>query len=380
MPYTRRYFTTALAGAGPGVTFSPDLFAQSGAFPHGVASGDPLTDRVVVWTRVTIPNPGEFVTVEWDMASDPGFNRIVQRGITSTSAAYDYTVKVDVGRLQAGTTYYYRFILRGVGTSPIGRTKTLPLGSVSRLRFAVASCSNYPAGLFNAYRLIAGRADLDFVIHLGDYIYEYGEGTFGSGQTLGRIPSPNREIVTLGDYRMRYAQYRSDLDLQEVHRQHPFIVVWDDHESANDAWRDGAQNHQPDTEGEWAVRKAVATQAWHEWMPVRENPSLGQIYRTFRFESAQHPLARGRTADHDGPVAGPDGRSIQSRSMGRIFGQPQSFSRPPEKRGYRQRRCADRRRSLVVGQRDRPQSILGDGQHAPGGRVRRHVDYLDHGL
>jgi len=283
MSLTRRYFFPTLAGAGLGATFSESLFAQSGPFQHGVASGDPLTDRVILWTRVTLPASSETVFVEWEMALDPRFSTVVRRGLSSTSPAFDFTVKVDAARLEPGTTYYYRFILRGGPASPIGRTRTLPLGSLSRLRFAVASCSNYPVGYFNAYRLIANRHDLDFVMHLGDYIYEYADDTFGSGTATGRSPIPNKEIVSLSDYRQRHAQYRTDVDLQEAHRQHPFIVVWDDHESANNAWKGGAQNHQPETEGDWQARKAAATQAWLEWMPVRENPTLGLIYRAFRF-------------------------------------------------------------------------------------------------
>jgi len=261
------------------------LEAQTGvgAFRHGVASGDPLSDRVILWTRVTPASPVDLVTVEWAVSEDPTMNRIYQAGVSYTNPAFDYTVKVDVARLEPGRTYYYQFSVAGA-RSPIGRTKTLPLGDISRLRFAVTSCSNMPFGFFNAYRLIANRSDLDCVLHLGDYIYEYAEGQYGAGAAIGRAPLPNREIVTLTDYRDRYAQYRTDIDLQEVHRQHPFIVVWDDHETTNDSWWGGAQNHQPATEGDWNLRRASATQAWLEWMPVRENLyENSQIYRSFRF-------------------------------------------------------------------------------------------------
>jgi alkaline phosphatase D len=155
---------------------------------------------------------------------------------------------------------------------------------MSRLRMAVVSCSNFPYGFFNAYRHLSQRADLDAVVHLGDYIYEYADGAYGSGASLNRVPFPNREIVSLSDYRLRYAQYRLDPDLQEAHRQHPWIIVWDDHESTNDAWKGGAQNHQPETEGDWETRKAAAIQAWMEWQPVRENVyEGGTINRTIRF-------------------------------------------------------------------------------------------------
>jgi alkaline phosphatase D len=284
MPFTRRSFSRTIAAAAvAGAARSRVDAQQGGIFRHGVASGDPLVNRVILWTRLTLPADEELVVVEWAIAEDPGMRRIRQRGATSTNAAYDYTVKVDVARLDPGTTYYYQFTAKGT-QSPVGRTKTIPVGTTARLRFAVASCSNYPYGFFNAYRLIAGRADLDFVTHLGDYIYEYANTDYGDGRAIGRVPSPDKEIVTVTDYRQRYAQYRTDPDLQEAHRQHPWIVVWDDHESANDSWESGAENHTGATEGDWSARRAAATQAWFEWMPVRENPFLGgQIYRTFSF-------------------------------------------------------------------------------------------------
>ncbi len=284
MAFSRRSFAKALPFAGVSAMSLSELHAQGGVFNHGVASGDPLSDRVIIWTRVSPTSFFDNLPVEWVVAEDPAFSRIVRAGTTSTGAAFDYTVKVDVTRLNPGTTYYYRFTALGV-TSVVGRTKTLPMGTLDRLRLAVCSCSNFPQGFFNSYRLIGQRADLDAVLHLGDYIYEYPEGGFGSGARLGRLPIPARETVTLEDYRLRLGQYRRDPDLQEAHRQHPWIVVWDDHESTNDAWRDGAQNHQPDTEGSWAVRRAASIQAWNEWMPVRETPfnGPGTIYRNFPF-------------------------------------------------------------------------------------------------
>ena len=279
MPLSRRAFATGLSAA----TVAAQTTPTTTTFAHGVASGDPLVNRVIIWTRVSPMNPQEQVTVEWFIAEDAAFRRVLQRGVTSTNIGFDFTVKVDVTRLDPNTTYYYRFAALGA-QSVIGRTKTLPQGTVDRVRFAVTSCSNYPYGFFNAYRMIANRADLDCVLHLGDYIYEYAEGQYGTGAPIGRAPLPNKEIVTLDDYRQRYAQYRTDADLQDAHRQHPWIVVWDDHESTNNSWTDGAQNHQPGTEGDWSTRRAVATQAWFEWLPVRENPFLNnEIYRTFRF-------------------------------------------------------------------------------------------------
>lgn len=254
-------------------------------FRHGVASGDPLSDRVILWTRVTSPTVTGEVTVSWQVAREAKFAQIVSRGEARTGAARDFTVKVDVPGLEPGTAYYYRFELLGA-RSAIGRTRTLPREGVSRLRLGVVSCSNLPQGYFNAYACLARRADLDAILHLGDYIYEYPNKGYGDGTALGRIPSPDKEMVALQDYRERHAQHKADPDSQEVHRQHPFIVTWDDHEFTNNAWRGGAENHDPDQgEGAWSIRKAAAEQAYYEWMPIREDAQTKQsrIYRAFRF-------------------------------------------------------------------------------------------------
>lgn len=244
-------------------------------FAHGVASGDPLADAVVLWTRVTLEAPAP-TEVWWEIAQDADFERRIQVGTLVADGDRDYTAKIDVQGLRPGSTYYYRFFALG-RTSSIGRTRTAPRGNMDRMRFAVVSCSNLVSGYFHAYRSIAARPDLDVVVHLGDYIYEYGGG---SGD---RAHDPPYEIVSLSDYRRRYANYRRDEDLQSVHRQHPFIAVWDDHESANNSFPDGAQNHDPATEGDWAVRKAAAQQAWFEWMPTREPDQDGRIWRHFQF-------------------------------------------------------------------------------------------------
>lgn len=243
-----------------------DAAPKDGAlFQHGVASGDPLADRVILWTRVTPQSPRRTVGVRWIIARDPQLKQVLQRGQAQATAARDFTVKIDATGLRPGTTYYYRFLAENEA-SPVGRTRTLPVGATERLRFAVASCSNHAAGLFNAYRRIAERADLDFVLHLGDYLYEYGPAQYGSLRT----PEPPAEMVTLSDYRLRHAQYKRDADLQAVHRQHPMICIWDDHEITNDAWQGGAQNHTEGAEGAWSERVARGLKAYYEWMPVRE--------------------------------------------------------------------------------------------------------------
>lgn len=253
----------------------------TGAFRHGVASGDPLPTAVILWTRASHEDPAttDPIMVGWEIAIDPSFGAASLRGsgMFATNADRDFTVKIDATGLEPATTYYYRFTALGE-TSPIGRTRTAPMGAVSRLRFALASCSSYAHGFFHGYRSIAARADLDAVVHLGDYIYEYETGGYGNARPY----DPPTEIVTLSDYRRRYAHYRLDPDLKEAHRQHPWITTWDDHESADNSWRDGANNHDPG-EGTWMDRKAAAAQAYAEWMPYREQTEAGKIWRSLRF-------------------------------------------------------------------------------------------------
>ena len=220
----------------------------------------------------------------WRLARDPELQDVVARGSATAAPERDWTVKVDPAGLEPGTRYWYAFSALGHDTTP-GRTRTLPVGATPHLRIAFASCSNYNFGFFNAYGLIAERDDLDLVLHLGDYIYEYANGEYGDGTELGRVPEPLHEIVSLADYRLRYASYRNDPDLQEVHARHPFVTVWDDHELANNAWRDGAQNHGPD-EGPWAARRRASVRAYFEWLPIRQSAvhadSRGRIHRSFR--------------------------------------------------------------------------------------------------
>lgn len=246
-------------------------------FYHGVASGDPLADRVILWTRVTPDDSLARIDVTWEVAETPDFKSIYKSDTVSTAPARDYTVKVDVDALKPGHTYYYRFSALGK-TSTVGRTKTTPVAGVDSLKFAVVSCSNWEWGFFNAYEKISQRDDVDAVIHLGDYIYEYGRGRYGD--TTIRKNFPPHEIISLTDYRTRHSLYRLDKGLRLVSQQHPMIAIWDDHEVANNAYTAGAQNHQTDKEGDYLQRMAAARQAYYEWIPIRES---GKHYRSFSY-------------------------------------------------------------------------------------------------
>lgn len=245
-------------------------------FYHGVASGDPLHDRVIIWTRVTPEDSLPSIDVEWEVSLDQNFSVPTAKGVFTTSPARDYTVKVDVTGLSADQTYYYRFKALGT-TSMAGRTKTSTIDLKDSLKFAVVSCSNWEFGYFNAYARIAEK-ELDAVLHLGDYIYEYGTGKYGD-TTIGRINMPPYEIITLQDYRTRHSQYRLDEGLRQISLRHPFIAIWDDHEVANDTYAEGAQNHQPE-EGDFNARKEAAKQAYYEWIPIREGD---KHYRAFSY-------------------------------------------------------------------------------------------------
>ena len=293
-PFNRRAFlrlsalgvTAAVVSVGVTGCFSGSddeneviLSPIKGAFSHGVASGDPLSKQVILWTRF-VPEQAQAVEVRWQVALDAAFSQVVTDGRASVSAQSDYTLKVDAAGLQPNTRYYYRFRV-GEILSQVGITKTLPINNVNQVKLAVFSCANYPAGFFHAYAEAAKRNDLDAVLHLGDYIYEYGrtdvnkegvtEPAYASrdAKDLGRQVEPAHEILSLADYRTRYAQYRSDPDLRALHAKSAFICVWDDHEIANDTWKDGAENHNPATEGSFAARKQAAIQAYAEWMPIR---------------------------------------------------------------------------------------------------------------
>jgi alkaline phosphatase D len=255
------------------------------AFRHGIASGDPKADRVIIWTRVTPVNDGP-VPVRWIVARNRELTDVVKTGVIETSAARDYTVKADVTNLRAGAPYFYGF-RAGAAESAVGKTRTLPRGRTDSLTIAAASCASYPHGFFNAYDALSKREDVDVIVHLGDYIYEYGLSGYGGevAVQLGRIPAPEVELKRLADYRLRHAQYKTEPALQAAHALCPWIVVWDDHEVANDSFAAGAQNHQED-EGEWAARKQAALQAYYEWMPIRD-PEPGRAFeainRSFQF-------------------------------------------------------------------------------------------------
>ena len=245
-------------------------------FYHGVASGDPLPNGVILWTRVTPPGNSGFnfrrrVQVKWKVATDPALTQVVASGHRFATGDRDYTVKVDVRGLAPGQTYYYGFEALG-RASITGKTKTAPNVAVDQLKFAVISCANYEWGYFSGYDQIANRTDLDAVINTGDSIYEYPDNDSYSSPEIRdeRVLFPANETITLKDYRTRYANYRLDPNLRRAHQQHPFITIWDDHEFANNAWRGGAENHNPLTEGSWTRRKASAIRAYLEWMPIRE--------------------------------------------------------------------------------------------------------------
>ncbi|EOG1780741.1 alkaline phosphatase D family protein [Vibrio parahaemolyticus] len=271
---------TGLIGCG-----SDDNEPVAVSFEHGVASGDPTQTQVIIWTRVT--TAASYVDVSWQVASDIEFLNVVQSGVFTTDTGRDFTVKVDVQNLNANSQYYYRFMV-GEMMSEVGQTQTLPEDGVEKASMAVVSCANYPAGYFHVYREILNQHEqspFDVVLHLGDYIYEYGAGGYASedAAALGREPSKGTECITLDDYRKRYAQYRQDADLQALHAKLPMIAVWDDHELANDTWKNGAENHQDD-EGSFIDRRAAAAAAWTEWLPVRENTFSNMlIYRQFSF-------------------------------------------------------------------------------------------------
>ncbi|MGH9085882.1 MAG: alkaline phosphatase D family protein [Acidimicrobiales bacterium] len=320
--YDRRTFLRRSALTGAGAALLAGLPRPAAAadgelapFLHGVASGDPTAAGVVLWTRVTPPHGApRAASVGWRVASDLAMTRVVASGRVDTDADRDFTVKVDVTGLEPGTWYFFEFDALGA-RSVTGRTKTAPLHT-SHLRFGVVSCSNYQGGFFNAYARLAERDDLDAIVHLGDYIYEYGNGEDRYGPGTGELVAPrdhepSAEMVTLADYRLRHAGYKLDPDLRRLHQLYPWITTWDDHESTNNSHRDGAQNHDPAREGDWATRKAAAQRAYSEWMPIRvTDPS--KIYRTLRYGDLADIVVMDTRLDDRDPELGSTGTLVLS--------------------------------------------------------------------
>lgn len=292
---SRRQFLIKSAGTVAAVATSSSVLVACGGgdeppaeFRYGVASGDPLADRVILWTHAKFAGSNANVPLTWQVSTNGNFDNIVASGSVVASADTGFTAKVDATGLTAGNTYYFRFRDAHGNGSPVGATRTLPAANAASVKFAVFSCTLYSAGYFNAYDA-AAKSDAQYAIHLGDYIYEYGADAskFGNADavSLGRVTAPANDIVSLDDYRTRYATYRADPNLQAVHAAMPWITVWDDHEFANNAWVDGADNHNISTQGAWATRKTNAARAYHEWMPIRtpDAANLLKIYRRFDF-------------------------------------------------------------------------------------------------
>ena len=298
-------------------------------FRHGVASGDPTSTRLIIWTRIT-PRDSDraaALPLTWVVAEDPQFRHVAARGAATAAPDRDFTVKIDVAGLSPGRDYFYRF-RASAEDSPVGCARTLPGGPIDRLVLAFTTCAHYQRGLFNVYDAIARLPRVDAVIHLGDYIYEDGADPAGGGawalaERLGRKMEPAHELISLTDYRLRHALHKTDPDLQAAHARAAWICVWDDHESANDCWFGGAEGHHPKTDGSWSLRKAAAIRAYYEWMPIRE-PGPGRaaeaINRSFQFGDLAslimletRLIARSHQVsyDTDAPIrSGPDGRPV----------------------------------------------------------------------
>ncbi|MDT0264762.1 alkaline phosphatase D family protein [Streptomyces sp. DSM 44915] len=262
-------------------------------FTLGVASGDPLPDSVVLWTRLApeplAPDgglPAEAVEVAWEIAADPAFDRIVAAGTATAHPEFQHSVRVEPAGLAPATTYYYRF-RAGRWRSETGRTRTAPAPDArpAAVRFGLVSCQRYDQGFYTAYRHLAAEPDLDAVLHLGDYLYEYPVNATAGVRNTPVPAHLNRETHTLEDYRLRYALYHSDPDLRAAHAAHPFIVTWDDHEVDNNYA--GAVSEQDVPAEEFLVRRAAAYRAYWENMPLRapqlpDGPDL-RLYRRLRY-------------------------------------------------------------------------------------------------
>ena len=262
------------------------------SFNHGVASGDPTEERVILWTRVTPKKVGT-VQVILEISEKENFSKIVFKKKLHTSSLIDYTIKYDFEAskyCKSHEGFFYRFKAGNV-FSEIGKSKTFSADTKS-VKIGIFSCSNYPAGYFNAYAA-AAKNNLDLWLHLGDYLYEYPMGGYATNiaEKLGRTPVPPHEMIRLADYRQRHAQYKLDAGSKELHKNTPLIAVWDDHEFTNDTWKRGAENHSMDgSEGDFFARRSAAIKAYFEWMPIREQESKRKIFREFKIGNMLHLL------------------------------------------------------------------------------------------
>ena len=299
-----RRLLLATAGFGIGGLMLPGGAAMAQAllgltgFTHNVASGEPGPDSVLLWTRYVNPTGGPS-KMRVEISESRDFSKIAGGGQMVTGPWRDHTVKITVDNLAPGKWHWFRFIAPDGSISPIGRTKTLPVGKASNFNIAIFSCANLGFGEFNAYGHAAARDDIDLVLHLGDYIYEYGRGGYDGGAKFAARLFPADECLNLADYRLRYASYRADLQLQALHANFPMIPNTDDHETANDSWEGGAQNHSVD-EGDWSARRNAAMQVWHEWLPVGEQPwkayPIGDLATYYRTDSRE--VARSKPYAH----------------------------------------------------------------------------------
>jgi alkaline phosphatase D len=308
----------ALASIGGAATLAlPAGAAESPAgdvrFEHGVASGDPTPTGAILWTRLTMDGATADIPIDWCVALRPG-EAPIRRGRTLAHAVRDFTVKLEVSGLSPGVEHVYWFETADGTRSPVGRFRTLPRGRTDDWVIAATSCATYSIGVFNAYDAIARLPRVDMILHLGDYIYEYAPPDPSHPEIVpGRVVEPPHEILTLADYRARHAQVKRDPDAQAMHARAAMVAVWDDHETANNSWLNGAQNHNPATEGDWPRRKAAAMQAYFEWMPIRD-PLPGRpweaINRAFEIGDLAtvamvetRLLARSKQMDADGDPA-----------------------------------------------------------------------------
>ena len=295
MPQVDRRNWLKLGGLGLAGLASP-AFAQTKGFTHNVASGEPGPTQVLLWTRYV--GSGD-ARLGWEVAEDQTFRTTVASGDVLASSERDWCAKALATGLAPGRWYYYRFIAPSGEVSAVGRTRTLPVGKVPRFRVAVFSCSNLGFGWFNAYAHAVESDAFDLVLHLGDYFYEQARGIYpAKGEAHPERAQPEHEAVTLAGYRDRFATYRADPDLQRLHQMFPMIAMWDDHETANDAWQGGAEGHQPQ-EGDWTLRKRLSEQAYREWLPVSDAYyaayEIGQLATLFRLETRH--LARDKQLD-----------------------------------------------------------------------------------